>query len=592
MRSLSSYVGLVLLLTTGGTSVAQEENTDGPLGAIRQTFRQIVRPELDESGRLRLKRDHWELFSKRPSDKEKAYIKKREEQMKDAIERWRARGIDEDQIARMTGRNATEYEGIVKLVSRLNVESGGSIGFNSTSRSGNNARYSFSGKSLTGRLECSGEEPDEKPIKISVAEQGGKRRSVNIRDSDESTRILARGSGQLVLISREQHGVQVVLSGDDKPAILTADSFAELAREHADFLRDKVNPALDSFGISPLPVDAMLETEPPGKENAAETPKLKLKADELVDSEDRKAALRPLLRFRIVDGRLFRNNFFGNSEILKEELKRVRAEFKQAIDAAADRMREQGAPESQINELKSKLRGWEEGDENNRGRRGFGGVRILGGFGGQRETPGEMRLFNSLHELYPNGGSGRSTGGDRNYSANFRGTPVSGEIRRYNDTYLFKVADSAIDISVSDAAGFIEVTMQSDSGLLTITQLPDGPATALLIGGGKVRRVSGDDYTSMLVNNIDELRKHFFPLTDAVGISGLDPLSEAMTSKVVNRLKGRLPDKLDSPTSATDSVVFPLLTNKTYLAALKDRVSGDDVEFVQKRLDAIGLDDK
>lgn len=587
MPRLSCLLGLIVL-ATGMPAIGQESADDAETNRVfnqlSQTLKQVGNTTIGDDGVWRLKRDHWELVAKRPSDLEDQALERQRKEMERRVEQWRAANVGEDQIARMTERRNPEYAGIVKLVARLNIESGGYRGFNGMG-SGMRASYGeFRNSKLVGRLDYNSEDPEDGPIRFRVREDVGLRRAISVVDDDVQTRIMLRGSGQMALLQRDRSGVRIFLIADDEPIQLQGDSFAALARKHETALRDQVSPLLESFGLSPLPIDAMLKTEPP-KVDVAEVRPLQFKLDEL--SEDgAAAALKPLLRVCLVDGRLAPSEFFGSKQLLEKELKRVRAEYKASLEGAVERLKQAKAPQSQINTLRQKLGGFDE-DQNARARR-FGGFNALGGR--MREEQPEMQLFTQLQQAVGNSGSSRSNGGPQRYSGSFSANAVKGRLARNGKALRFSTNDSAVAILLNLSPEYSEFSVEVEAGVIVVSQAEDGSASAIRLGGEEPWVIRGKSYLSMLAENLDAFRKNIGSVADELGMTGLDPFASDIQSAVVARLREGLPADLSTENSVAemDSVIFPLLASREYLSLLVERLDGDEKALVQKRLDDLG----
>ncbi len=586
--SIQALAATVAVLAPASQSLAQDA-ADQPFNAVNRTLKQIVRTTVDEEGRWRLKREHWELVSKRPSDAETEARKKQQEQMKQNIERWRRANVPEEHIARMSQRQGLNTTGLVRLVQRLGVESGGRLGFNGSGQSNDTKHGNIETKTLRGRVEYSAKGELEGAVRFELQEATGGFRGVTVRDDDDETRIMLRGPGQLVLLERTGKLCRVILAGPGKPMQLVGGSMAAIARKNTSTLRDRLNPVLTGFGVSPLPIEELLKAQP--EEATDPTPrKLRFEFEELANEPSR-SAMQPLLRFK-VDGRLQPNDFYGNDELLAKELKQVRAEYRKTLDAAVARLEELGAPQSQINELRAQLGGFDPKKEQDqfgrpRGIAGFG-QRVLGGvFGGRgraRQAP-EVRAFQAFQRAVGNVGSSSSSGG-QDYQYDFSGRNITGLLQRKANQYRFKASDSGLTVSISDLDGYVELSIESSSGLLVVSQMATGPASALVLGGREPWFASADSYLSLLAENEEAFGKNILGVTDKLNIRGLNPLSDETQQAVLSLLQDGVPKQLSTKKSIAevDSVVFPLLGNKQYMELLTKRLDGNDKALVQERL--------
>jgi len=586
-QCLSITMGMAIV-ATAAQSLAQDA-ADQPFNTVNRTLKQIVRTTVGDDGRWRLKREHWELVSKRPSDAEKEARKKQQEQMEQNIERWRRANIPEEHITRMTERQGIETTGLVRLVQRLGVESGGRLGFNGAGQSGQTKHGNIGTNLLRGRVEYSAKGELQGPIRFELQEVTGGFRTVTVRDDDDETRIMLRGPGQLVLLERTGQACRVIVAGQGKPTQFVGGSMAAIAKENADSFRDKLNPILTEYGVSPLPIDELLKAQPKEPNNPAPR-KLQLEFEELA-AERIQAAMHPLLRFKL-DGQLQPNDFYGHEDVLTRELKQVRTEYKKTLDAAVARLEKLGAPQSQINELRSQLGGFEPQENQDQFERPLGpagfGQRVFGGvFGGGGRTgqPPEVKAFRAFQSSVGNVGSSSSSGG-QNYEYSFTGRNTTGQLQRKARQYRFKASDSGVTVSTADLDGYVELSIESATGLLVVSQMADGPASALLLGGKEPWFASADSYLSLLVENEEAFRTNILSVTNKLGVSGLDPLSEETTQAVLTTLRAGVPERLSTKDSIAemDSIVFPLLENKQYLRLLAERLDGDDKALIQKRL--------
>lgn len=548
--------GAAFIFLSAHATRADEDSDKAKSGfaAAEWTINQLTRLELNDEGQLVLKRDHWELAAKRPLPKPKQ------------DDRFGGRGGFGGGRAGFGGGQQAEQPPLEKLFNRLVQETGGSRG-GSSSSNGADKRISASSKSLKATLKTTADSTD-----LEIEETVDGEQSLKLTDDKNTTRLFYRSPSTFVQILRSNGSVHVCSMVDGEVASWTGHSFAEVVQQHEDYFRNTLQPALNQ--ITELPLDEALQAKVTASDKPVDFQPLEFEAGTLTEDAIG-AAFKALVRFRLVDGRLRINRFFGDRAVLKQEIEKVSAEFQKSLDEAVARLNKLDASTAMIDELKNKLN-WKRDNEQAHGFQ-------LPMFAEANESDSLLESFNRMRALTRGGGGSSSGGGS--YSSRFSGGQISGSISRNASGTTLQAKDSAVEIVVRETENRFELEIESNTGLLIINDQQGRPCSMLLVGGGECEFLQSESFVALANEHNEKYRERILPILNRYNISGLNPFGKDSVDAILQRLPSVADGMLDIETAAgeTDAYVFPLLNDAEYLKILASRLEGDDQSDVTER---------
>ncbi len=466
---------------------------------------------------------------------------------------------------------------------RLAEDTGGSRG-RSSSRSNSFSRLSWTSKSLKGKLETVDDE-----IKLAVEETSNNEQSLKLADNEDTTRLIFRSPTAFVQILRIAEGVHVCSGIEHETVSWTGHSFSEIVQQHEDYFRNTLQPLLKD--AVHLPLDEAMAAEKRESDTPVVFPAIEFAAGPLADGAVAEA-FAAVMRFRVVDGQLRINRFFGDRAILEKEIQRVSGEFQDSLNRSIERLKSQDATIAMINELQEKL-GWKmKADQNAANPPAFRGGFDFGGlnpFAPADQTDQLRTSFHRLQNSVSGGGSSSYGGGGGRCSASFSSGEISASIGHSRGTTNLSAQDSEAQFSIRETESLFELLIESDTGLLVITDVDDQSCSVLLLGGGECHYLQADSLAAPINNHEDVYRDRILPILNRYHISGMDPLATDVVAAILKRLPtieaGEL--KLDTVVGETDAYVVPLLNDADYLKILATRLEGDEAAAIANRADSL-----
>ncbi len=575
MNAIILRAGVILCLVAAqlhGGAFADDEATG--FGKARWTLNQLTRMELDDGGRLRLKRDHWELAAKKPL-KLDAEGKAREERVVAAHHRELAgRGFS------FFRREVEVKDPLETLLYRVIQETGGYAGASSFQGNGRK-RQSLRSPLIEVTLTTAGAE-----IGLEVHELTGEQRSLEIVDDSRVTRLLFRSPATgFVRILRRGHAVNVCSSINRATRSLTGHSFAEVVQQDEDYFRFELEPLLSD--IFQIPVNEALALRTEAVDGSPQFPATTFGNGPLTEGYTADAVA-ALMRFQVLDGRLRINRFVGDRNILHEEVANVQKEFQDVIDRAVARLEEQDVPPAFINELRLKFEGHENASPAALRWRSFENDRVIGdAFRPQALSDPLLRAFQFFQSTtYRQGSQAGGSMQGENFSVQFSNERISGSVSRNEVAVTMRTEDSDIRISVRETKEHTELVIESETGMLIVSDCDSHPCSVVLVDGGQCESLRGDSLADVINNHEDAFRNRVLPILKQYRISGLDPLGDDVVAAILRRLQVELPDTLDvdSAEGDTEAYVLPLLNDVEYMEILASRLGGDERAAAKKRV--------
>lgn len=562
--------GAAFVFFSALTTRADEEPDEAKTGfaAAEWTLNQLTRMELNEQGQLQLKRDHWELAAKRPLPKSK---------QADGFGAGMAAGFGGGRGG-FGGGVAPEQPALDKLFNRLADETGGRRGGSSSSGS-RGRKISFSSASLKASLNV-----NEDITEFEIEETADNEQSLRLTEESNVTRLVFRSPSTFVQILRRRDSVHVCSMIDGQVTSWTGNSFAEVVQKHEDYFRNTLQPVLKQ--VTQLPLDEALEVTVATSDKPVDFQPMQFPAGPLTEGAIGEA-FSALARFRLVEGRVRINEFFGDRTILKQEIQKVSAEYQKSLDNAVARLNKLDASDAMINELKNQLNWKRDAELEAINARGF----IQGQFGQPQQPDSLLESYNRLKALAHRGGSSSSNNGGRSYSSSFSSGQISASISRTTGSKSLHTEDSAVEFSVNETEGLFELQLESSTGLLVINDRPGRSCSILLVGGGECYFMHGDSFVALVNEHHEKYQERVLPILNLCNISGLDPLGKDAVDAILQRLPTVPEGMLDIETAVgkTDAYVFPLLNDADYLKIIASGLEGDERSAVIARADSLSL---
>ena len=515
-RATWTFLVLVLATTNLAPAHGQEDKPSG-MDRVSKVLEQMVRFELDEYGRLQLRKDHWRVAAKRfpieplrearIAEYRKQHPTASEYTIKDWAKSRFSDPSDSGNLSKMINfQTMTEAVGLWKMFHYIAVVNESQP----PSWTGPGGRRSWSAKFY--------EPPTQKTWPFSGDCQiHGDRVELQLRERIPRVGLkrriwldTRRESVFLLLVDDDGHFFQILqakkmvhISGTTADGIVSAQgsSFVELAKQHPDVL-EALRKTYDKFHLGRLPIrEAATATPKPYAQS-----KIKRVAfpDGALTTEQTVGFMNRLLPMMLLKDRLRSNKPAGNTNSDQfEHAKQVLDDWRQAIGAKGD--------------------GW------------------------NLETPD--------FGLYVSG----TTAPTLRVSYRVRS---AGSVRfvSYADQTDFWIANAAYDGHLRESGLYI---MQAASGLVIMN----------LVGKDEVLSISGTNYLSLLSKHEALLRIRFTPVLEKFGFTGWNPLDAKTVAAVVTKLGEDRDDTVRAaPTDSSSREVDALIANKQYLNLLLDRV--------------------
>ena len=509
---------LLLLLATMNLAPAHGQE-DKPYGMDRvsKVLKQMVRFELDEYGRLQLRKDHWRVAAKRFSvealrkARTAEYRKQNPKATELAIGYWskpRFSDLSEsDNLSkRLNFQTMTEAVELWKMFRYVAIANESHSPSWTRRPGGWSAMFSAdaSRKAMTfgGDCEIIG---DRVELRLRERLPGGflKRRIWMDTRRESVFLLLVDNAGHFFQILQAKKMVHI--SGTTADGIVSAQSssFVELAKQHPDVL-EALRGTYDKFHLGRLPVREAATATP--KPYTQSTVKRVAFSDGALTTEQTVGFMNRLLPMMLLKDRLRSNKPAGNTNLDQfEHAKQVLDDWRQAIGAKGD------------------------------------GLNL--------ETP-DFGLYVS--------GFARSLRVRSAYRRRVRAGSVL--FASYADHLDFWITNAAYD-------GHLR-----ESGLF-VMQTASGPVIMNLVGKDEVLSISGTNYLSLLSKHEALLRTRFTPVLEKFGFTGWNPLDAKTVAAVVTKLSEDRDDTARAaPTDTTSREVDALIANKQYLNLILDRV--------------------
>ena len=506
---------LLLLLATMNLAQAHAQE-DKPYGMDRvsKVLKQMVRFELDEYGRLQLRKDHWRVAAKRFSvealrkARTAEYRKQNPKATELAIGYWskpRFSDLSEsDNLSkRLNFQTMTEAVELWKMFRYVAIANESHSPSWTRRPGGWSAMFSAdaSRKAMTfgGDCEIIG---DRVELRLRERLPGGflKRRIWMDTRRESVFLLLVDNAGHFFQILQAKKMVHI--SGTTADGIVSAQgsSFVELAKQHPDVL-EALRGTYDKFHLGRLPVREAATATP--KPYAQSTVKPVVFPDGALTTEQTVEFMNRLSPVMLVKDRLRFNRAAKLNQL--EHTGQVLDDWREAIEAKGDRW-DLYAPEVRVHV--SGVKDW---------------LRISAD---ARHTAGSV-LFNSF---------------------------------AYPDHIDFWIANARPVGRLRESGLYI---MQTASGLVIMN----------LVGKDEVLSISGTNYLSLLSKHEALLRTRFTPVLEKFGFTGWNPLNPKTVAAVVKKLSEDRDDTARAaPTDSSSREVDALIANKQYLNLLLDRV--------------------
>lgn len=507
------------------------------LDRARELLPEIIRFEIDNSGRFRLKKDHWDKMANAEQN-----------------------GLAGRGLGGLMGGGGPFSKPFEKLAQRLRCNSRGSgAGLNGAysemSASGSEAKMEYTKRSDR--------------FSLVLTESVGKCRLIDLKSSDDATRFLLHWSGGFVFILKSPSGVRVCSGIDGQLESLTGSSFVELVKANKQYFQDTLSPFLN--GIATLPVDEALK---------AVTPDLPQPSFDTVEEEDHPLrdpvvleALLPLVQLRLVDRQLRFNRAIGDPERFSKELAQARATMKPIVDKAVEGLRSKNATAMQIAEFQRQLRFSD---------RTFWRA-------GQVDAIIENQLISDFRTQLSLRAARNAKGG--NYNSTIKVNSSHHRVGRFagrqsNDKMLF-VSDLNASLEINVNARGSKVVLQTLSGLMAIHQsLDPEECTLVMIDADGAIMHSQPTYVSLIESLPVDLWQTVKARFAEYMVGGLDPFEEDVVRAVQKQCDGELPDVVDvtKAETAIETVALPLLNDPHYLQALVRRLPDGGRKAIRRRI--------
>lgn len=534
----ATIFGLFLFCSSASIQ-AQNSDDDEVFENCAWTLTQLTQFELDDNGKLVLKRDHWETAAKRPVDDPTQFT---------LNQRF---ANDEDRPP------------IEKLFNRLVIEAG-SGGISTTSRN-MEREIAWDGTYSEGSLLIS-----ETEMTISVIERKNENRRFHLRtlgDDIELTFLSPKGELLQLLQSAEAIRLCSVRSGE--PTVISGATFAQMVHQHKEYFASIEYPPF----IAELPITEALEMKVKETSKPVQFPPLQFTDAEFL-KESHKPKYEVFARFRILDGRLQFNDFFGNASVLAKETETLSKEYGESLDRALLRLKEADAPAIQIGKIQARFGAWKASTVND-------------GAGAGKYFP-LQDAFQELQTLAGNRSSSSSRGSS-SFRQSFESDEISASLSRDGNSLSFRISNDPVNVDFSqDESGFV-LTANDTQSVLMVREMADGSATLIFVHGDLCKVWKAKSWLELISEHETEFRQHVVPVLDHYAISGLDPFHPDVINTAMTSLKKDLPRNLDleAIVGKTDSYIIPLLCNEKYLQLLTTKVAPDDAELVKARLRTI-----
>ncbi len=523
-------------------SVARADENDDALEACSWTLSQLTQLELAEDGRLKLKTDHWEIAAKRPL-----------EQSDETAPRARFRNV--------TGETDDPLQ---KLLSRLMTEAGAQ-GTSSRMRD-TRKTMSWEGRSCDGVLIT-----DEEEIRIDLRENLNQRRVIRFRSLGEQIDLFYfSAAGHILQLSQSKEGTRFCSTLAGEPRTFSGPTFAHIVQANKDFFEPIVGwPVF----LGELPVSAAMEVK-----IEAARPDFSLPNPEFPEAEFASGKVADFYsvftRFRIFDGRLRYNWFFGNPDVLTKETETLVSEFGTSLDQSLQRLTDLDAPQIQVNSIQERFGQWKTVPKRTHNVGKFDP--LLSNFLKMQTTIGSLSF-------------GRSSGGDIS-RYDFGSEVLSAHFAHSRGRWDFQIDDDgAARVQLSEDDTTLTITVSTDQNLILIEQAADGSCLLTMLHGDFCRNWTAPSWLTLVHEHEVEFRERVVPILAQYHMVGLDVFHPEIISAVMERLKKDHPAKIeiDSLTGNTDASVMPLLNDRQYLQLLTKHASGEQQELVKKRLELL-----
>lgn len=522
------------------------------LDNARESLPRLNRFMIDEEGRLRVDQNSWE---EKDEDAEAEDEEEKDENLT-RLEQLRrdpfgGRGQPKTPIT-------TVLQGIMDDTGTRSRGSGWG---------GSRSHMNFEGPELRGRYVLNGT-----ALAVEMQELVGRRRSIQLIDHDDVTRLLIYSPQSSTQILRSPAGVHVCSMKDGDVQSLVGSSFVDLVKQNTDYFQNTLGPQLS--GIADLPIEKALESKSPDSKPAAFEPS---ESENPLRNPEVVSTIAPLAQFRLVDRQLAFNRVYGKEGVIDDEVTKIKAEVQGLITKAVADLEAVGATQMQIADLRRQLHLGVVEDQQ------FAGLVAM--------NPSiEQTLFTDVRVAMKGRYSGGMRGGDR-YEVKFEAYDRSairqnrGTLSKNKDYNAFYVADSKDEVRLITDKNFSLISVTTDLGLISISQSRKPAACSLHIvdpSGSKIFK--GSTFVSMVQSIPNEewaaIQKRFAEY----GIGGLDIFSEKNIEEIARRLKGEMPERFEDPMTGIESVVFPLMNDPQYLQAIQKQMPDEVQKALRKRI--------
>lgn len=535
----ATMFGLLLLFCTSDAIHAQNPEDEGVFENCAWTLTQLTQLQLDDDGRLELKRDHWDAAAKRPVNDPTSF-----------------------NINRRFGNDA-EPSPVDKLFNRLVIEAGS--GGISTSTRNQDKETSWDGTTSEGRLLIS-----ETEMVISVIERTGENRRFYLRTLGQDVELTFLSTkGELFQLLQSTDAVRLCSVRSGEPTVVTGATFAHMVQRNKEYFASLDWPPF----IGELPVKEALEVTLAENAEPGTFPPPQFSDTEFLNEQNR-PYFQVFSRFRFLNGRLQFNDFFGNADVLAKESETLAKEYGESLDRAIQRLKDIDAPVIQVGKIQARFGAWKSSAPNDAAAAG-------------KYAP----LLDAFQELQSHAGnrSASSSRGTNSFRQSFESTEISASLSRDSDALSFRISTDPASVDFSqDKAGFV-LTASDVQSLLMVRESSDGSTALMFLHGDFCRVWKAGSWFDLVSEHEAEFRMHIVPVMDHYALSGLDPFHPDVIKAAVTWLRKDLPQPLDlqSLSGNTDAYVVPLLSSEKYLQLLAARVSPEEKELVAARLKAI-----
>ncbi|MFK7818412.1 MAG: hypothetical protein AB8G99_06825 [Planctomycetaceae bacterium] len=507
----------------------------------RASLPRLAAFKLDDQGRLRLDRESWD-----------------EEPPGDAV-------VKDDEPPQNAGGVArgNAPTAIDKVLNRIKIATGTWTRGTTSSRELRSS--TFAGKHLQGQYVVT---PTD--VMIELEELQGSSRTLQVLDSDKATRFLVYSASGCIQILRCESGVHVASVIDGEVESFTGASFVEVVRNQPAYFNNVLQPALAE--LANLPLDAVAETDLPSSDPPSFGETKGQIGQSLLQSPDVVDALSPLAQFRLVNRRLVFNRAYGPKGQIDDKVQQVHRELQSVVDEAVAELKNADLPSMQIGDFKRQLRV---------------GPRVVEG----RFSNVEQEMFFDLRHTMKCSSDSGSWGG-ANFEHSFRSglnskQRVSGRIKKNRDLNSLNVTANGEAVRLVVSKGYSVISLRSPTELTSIYQTTNPERCTLLqIAPTGSNAYSGPTFVSLIRNMPDDIWERERLRFSNYGIGGLDIFADEIVQDISKRLKQDLPATYDpkEATTATETVVLPLMNDAQYLQAIQGHVAKDATQLLKKRV--------